>query len=138
MSTIIHSVGLGRPLTGAEYDSNNDALNTDKVETSTLTALPSYSITSTQITHWDTAYGWGDHASGGYLTSSAIGSTVQAYAANLTSWAAIAPSAKQDALVSGTNIKTINSQSILGSGDITISGGSGSGESFHPFLLCGA
>lgn len=30
---------------------------------------------------------------------------------------------KQDALISGTNIKTINNQSLLGSGDITISGG---------------
>lgn len=33
--------------------------------------------------------------------------------------------AKQDTLVSGTNIKTINGNSILGSGDITISGGGG-------------
>lgn len=33
--------------------------------------------------------------------------------------------AKQDTLVSGTNIKTINSTSILGSGDIVISGGGG-------------
>lgn len=32
---------------------------------------------------------------------------------------------KQDALKSGENIKTINGESILGSGDITISGGSG-------------
>lgn len=32
---------------------------------------------------------------------------------------------KQDTLVSGTNIKTINNQSLLGSGNITISGGSG-------------
>jgi hypothetical protein len=31
--------------------------------------------------------------------------------------------AKQDTLVSGTNIKTVNSQSILGSGNIAISGG---------------
>lgn len=31
---------------------------------------------------------------------------------------------KQDTLVSGTNIKTINNQSLLGSGNITISGGS--------------
>ena len=31
---------------------------------------------------------------------------------------------KQDTLVSGTNIKTINNQSILGSGNISISGGS--------------
>lgn len=36
-------------------------------------------------------------------------------------------SGKQDALVSGTNIKTINNQSLLGSGNITISGGGGGG-----------
>ena len=34
---------------------------------------------------------------------------------------------KQDTLVSGTNIKTINGNSLLGSGDVAISGGSGSG-----------
>ena len=33
--------------------------------------------------------------------------------------------AKQDALVSGTNIKTVNGESLLGSGNITIQGGSG-------------
>ena len=37
---------------------------------------------------------------------------------------------KQDTLVSGTNIKTINNESILGSGNITIQGGGGSGETF--------
>ena len=36
---------------------------------------------------------------------------------------------KQDKLVSGTNIKTINGTSILGTGDITISGGSGIDDS---------
>lgn len=36
-------------------------------------------------------------------------------------------SGKQDTLVSGTNIKTINNTSILGSGNISISGGEGSG-----------
>ena len=36
--------------------------------------------------------------------------------------------AKQDTLVSGTNIKTINGNSILGSGDMTISGGGGGGS----------
>ncbi len=40
--------------------------------------------------------------------------------------------AKQDTLVSGTNIKTVNSQSLLGSGDITISGGGGSGDVVGP------
>lgn len=43
-------------------------------------------------------------------------------------------SGKQDKLVSGTNIKTINGTSILGSGDITISegGGSSSGSAAYP------
>lgn len=37
----------------------------------------------------------------------------------------VAVKSKQDNLVSGTNIKTINSQSLLGSGNIVISGGGG-------------
>lgn len=39
-----------------------------------------------------------------------------------------ATSGLQETLVSGTNIKTINNESILGSGNITIQGGSGGGE----------
>ena len=35
-----------------------------------FTAHAAYDITSTQITNWDTAYGWGDHSQAGYLTSS--------------------------------------------------------------------
>ena len=42
-------------------------------------------------------------------------------ASDKTTW-----SGKQDALVSGTNIKTINNESILGSGNITIQGGGSS------------
>jgi len=34
-------------------------------------------------------------------------------------------SGKQDVLISGSNIKTINSASILGSGNVSIEGGSG-------------
>lgn len=64
----------------------------------------------------------------GYLTTGDIGSTVQAYDADLTSWAALAPSSKQDTLVSGTSIKTINSTSLLGSGNITISASGGGGS----------
>ncbi len=33
-----------------------------------FTAHVAYNITSTQITNWDTAYGWGDHADENYLT----------------------------------------------------------------------
>lgn len=38
---------------------------------------------------------------------------------------------KQDKLVSGTNIKTINGTSLLGSGNIVISGGGGGGSSAY-------
>jgi hypothetical protein len=38
---------------------------------------------------------------------------------------------KQDTLVSGTNIKTINGTSLLGSGNIVIAGGGGGGSSVH-------
>jgi hypothetical protein len=51
--------------------------------------------------------------------------TYQASSANLTSWSALATSAKQDTLVSATNIKTINGASVLGSGDLVVSGGGG-------------
>lgn len=37
---------------------------------------------------------------------------------------------KQDTLVSGTNIKTINNQSLLGSGNIDIQGGGSAVEAF--------
>ncbi len=62
-----------------------------------------------------------------YLAPSAIGTTVQAYDADLTAWASVSTSSKQDTLISGTNIKTINGNSLLGSGDLVISGGGGSG-----------
>lgn len=35
-------------------------------------------------------------------------------------------SGKQDTLVSGTNIKTVNGTTLLGSGDLVVSGGGGS------------
>lgn len=51
-------------------------------------------------------------------------STTLAATANAVKTAYDLANGKQDKLVSGTNIKTINGTSILGSGDITISGGS--------------
>ncbi len=60
-------------------------------------------------TNWNTAYGWGDHAGLYALLAhnhSGVYQPVGSY---------------QATLVSGSNIKTINSTSLLGSGDITIS-----------------
>lgn len=66
----------------------------------------------------------------GYLVSVAQNTVNLTYSSN--TYVAQPPinvtSNKQDLLVSGTNIKTINGNSILGSGDIQITGGSGGGE----------
>lgn len=42
-----------------------------------------YSITNAQKTNWDTAYGWGNHASAGYLTSLPSRQTAQVTTASL-------------------------------------------------------
>jgi len=160
-----------------------------------FTASPAAGITGQQVSNWNTAHGWGNHAGAGYLLSSSIGVTVQGYSANtvidgsyvhtdnnfttalltklngiaagatantgtVTSVGVSVPSgfsassavtssgtlaitfaagyslpsdatqatwtAKQAALVSGTNIKTVNGQSLLGSGDLAIAGGGAS------------
>lgn len=71
-----------------------------------FTASAASGITGTNITNWNTAYGWGNHTSAGYLTSSAIGSTVQAYDDDLTAIATLTGT-------SGTLKKTANNTWIL-------------------------
>jgi hypothetical protein len=41
-------------------------------------ASPAYGVTFTNITNWDTAYGWGNHASAGYLTGITSGQVTTA------------------------------------------------------------
>lgn len=54
----------------------------------------------------------------GTVTAHTSDSTIHVTSSDKTTW-----SGKQDALVSGTNIKTINNESILGSGNLTIDTG---------------
>ena len=60
---------------------------------------------------------------GGYITKSVTGANIL--------------SSKQDTLVSGTNIKTINSNSILGSGNLVITGGVSSVSATTPIVATG-
>jgi hypothetical protein len=50
---------------GTAWVNAAEATETDPV----FSASEAASITSTDTTNWDTAYGWGNHASAGYLTS---------------------------------------------------------------------
>jgi len=54
--------------------------------------------------------------------------------ANFVSTVTTALAGKQDDLISGTNIKTINGNSILGSGDLTVGGGGGGGQDFIKYV----
>ena len=66
-------------------------------------------------------------ALGGKVDTSAFTAHTADTVIHVTSDEKAAWNDKQDALVSGTNIKTINNQSILGEGNIEIQGGSGGG-----------
>ena len=55
-----------------------------------------------------------------HATFAGVGTSVSVNGSLVSTWDA---DTKQSTLVSGTNIKTINNQSILGSGNITVSGG---------------
>lgn len=63
----------------------------------------------------------------GYAESSAVTAEIAAAVSGKADTSAVTQSlsSKQDTLVSGTNIKTINNESLLGSGNIDIQGGGG-------------
>lgn len=122
-SDITSLTGLTTPLSVAQggTGANSAAAARTALELGTAATTNSTAYaTSAQGANADTAFGWGNHASANYLTSGAIGSTVQAYSANLAGWSAITTASKQEALVSGTNIKSINNTSLLGSGNVSV------------------
>lgn len=89
------------------FDAHNDLISIQEGNTS-LYVPDGYTDTS-----YDVVY---ENDLSGYTTSSEVNAAITA-----------ATSTKQDTLVSGTNIKTINGNSLLGSGNIVIQGGGGTG-----------
>jgi len=65
------------------YTLDTNTYLTSYTETDPVYTASSWYSTTNNASNWNTAYSWGNHASAGYLTSAAIGSTVvQAYNAN--------------------------------------------------------
>lgn len=87
-------------------DQNGNILNTVQTQDTTYTAGPGISIVNKVISNTRTNVEWG-HITGDITEQIDLGDTL---------------SHKQDTLVSGTNIKTVNGQSIVGAGNINISG----------------
>lgn len=107
------------------YDSSNPAGYTSNVGTVT-------SVNNTQPVNGNVTLSIPTATSdlnndSGFITSSALtGYATETYVNN-------GLATKQDTLVSGTNIKTINNQSLLGSGNITIGGGGGAVDSVNGY-----
>jgi hypothetical protein len=83
-------------------------------ETDPVYTASSWYSTTNNASNWDTAYSWGNHASAGYLTSAAIGSTVQAYDADLTTLGAGGASARTFlGLTIGTDVQAYNANNAV-------------------------
>ncbi len=58
----------GISITESQITDLNHFISADETDP-VFTVKPAFGITSTQITNWDTANGWGDHSSAGYDTT---------------------------------------------------------------------
>lgn len=103
VTSVAMSVPTGLTVTGSPITSSG---------TLAVSYTAGYSIpTDTEQSQWDTAYSWGNHASAGYLTSGAIGSSVLAYDSNLQSFVNVFTLPTTD----GTNgqVLTTNGSGVL-------------------------
>jgi microcystin-dependent protein len=75
---LVAGTGLSIGLSGGQITFTNSAVETDPV----FNASAAANITNTKISNWDTAYGWGDHSTQGYATTSDLNTAV----ANSSNW----------------------------------------------------
>jgi len=81
VTSVAATVPTGLTVTGSPITSSG---------TLALSYTAGYSIpTTSSQSNWDTAYGWGNHASAGYLTSSTAATTYQPLDGDLTAIAAL-------------------------------------------------
>ena len=122
-----------------------------------FTASAASGISSTDISNWSTAYGWGDHATAGYALSSSVptsvfdlgitdGTSGQVLttdgAGNLTFTTVSGGGASTLDELTDVTLTAPTSGQVLsynGTGWVNAepTGGSGTGETFNPFLLAG-
>lgn len=92
---------------------------TTQIKTNGIESITGAIMQSVLLQMVDELGEWTDTEESPYATQDWVSTQLLGYATTA------ALGAKQDQLVSGTNIKTINNQSILGSGNIDIQGGGG-------------
>lgn len=110
-------------------------ISSDKVQNA---VGPSGDITEEQISNWDTAFGWGDHAEAGYLTSftetdPVFGASPAAgiAAGDITNWTTAFNRSPTSLTLSGANVLTLAREGVADL-DADLSGlAEGSGLTFH-------
>ncbi len=100
---------------GAEQNVQSNWNETDTTSDSYIQNKPTIPTVPTNISAFTNDIGYLTSESDPVFSGSAASTITNS---DISSW-----TAKQEALVSGTNIKTINNTSLLGSGNITIGGG---------------
>ncbi len=80
--TFVITFASGYSLPTTAKQANWDAAYTDKHTHSNKSVLDG--ITSTDVSHWDAAYGWGDHAQAGYALAANVYSKTEADAKFMT------------------------------------------------------
>jgi hypothetical protein len=109
--SLIGDANLIVSATGGEYLGSVSAPN--QIATiGDIEALDAYDITATQISNWDTAYSWGNHALSGYLTTAIL--SVSNSDSNLVVFSGDSENVTID-LASTIGVSTINTASATGS-----------------------
>jgi hypothetical protein len=133
-------VNGGLRVTGAYKDSSNASGTSGQVLSSTVTGtawvtVGTGTVTSVGLTLNSTGAdinitGSPITSNGAFTLSIPTASATNRGALSSSDWSTF--NNKQTALISGTNIKTINGETLLGAGDIVISGGGGGSGLSHP------
>jgi len=89
-ATIIKSGGTSSQFLKADGSVDSNTYLTSFTETDPIYTASSWYTTTNNASNWNTAYGWGNHASAGYLTTSSAASTYQPLDADLTAIAGLA------------------------------------------------
>jgi hypothetical protein len=131
--TVAISAGTGVSVTGTYPNFTVAATNNGTVTSVGLSAPTGFTVSNSPVTgsgtlslsfasgyvlpttasqsNWDTAYGWGDHSTAGYLDSGDIGVTVQGYDADTVKYDDVNPSFTDSGalkLPAGTNAERPN------------------------------
>ena len=125
---ITKAVGYAK-WTGSAWSFVNETYLTSFTETDPVfSASAAAGVTTTKISNWDAAYGWGNHASAGYLASATAASTYQPLDGDLTSIAGLAGTTGFLKKTAANTWSLDTATYLTGNQSITVSGdASGSG-----------